>query len=448
MAGPQGAQGLQGLQGIQGPQGFQGLQGPQGFQGAQGAQGPEGVANAIGVSTLGNTAGNTGTTQGTYVLVGGNQITLSQSTDAGSLATVTISGRDAVFGLGVSTGGNTSGDTGTTLGTIVLEGLGAVTLSQSTDGGSQATIRISVAAGGANINAIGVSTGGNTSGTTGTTQGTYVLVGGNQITLSQSTAAGSLATVTISGRDAVFGAGISTGGDTSGTSGTNTGTLVFAGVGGITLSQATGAGGNTITISGPGAQAALSLWSHNADWESNWTVLNATLSLVRATFPQFMTGTRVELVMDLTGNVNSTGAITLSMGIYTMSGSTASLASSGSRQISWTSGGATSESSQYGGVSGTRYRTIGLNLTLTPGDYLVGLHFRTTNNGTWRIFGRQGMSLVGALDANETNVFLDGTSVSSFTTAMPVSINVTDTNYARTGGSALRQPGFIVVGTL
>lgn len=208
------------------------------------------VVSGLGVSTGGNTSGMTGTVVGTVVLAAINNITLSQATAAGPIATVTISGRDAIFGAGVSTGGNTTGTTGTVTGTLVLAGIGNVTLSQSTNA-SGATITIS---GGSNssasvVSAIGVSTGGNTAGNTGTTQGTYILAGGNNITLSQSTAAGSLATVTISGRDAIFGAGVSTGGNTTGTTGTVTGTLVFAGIGNITLSQSTNGAGATITAS-------------------------------------------------------------------------------------------------------------------------------------------------------------------------------------------------------
>jgi hypothetical protein len=464
------------------------------------------AVTAIGVSTGGNTAGTTGTTQGTYVLAGGNQITLSQSTAAGSLATVTISGRDAVFGVGVSTGGNTSGTTGTTLGTYVLAGGNNITLSQSTAAGSLATVTISAANSATVVSGLGVSTGGNTSGSTGTTLGTIVFAGGNQITLSQSTAAGSLATITISGRDAVFGAGVSTGGNTSGTTGTVTGTFVLAGGANITLSQSTdgagatvtisgaaggggtvvsaigvSTGGNTsgstgttvgtyvlvginnitlsqstaagslatVTISGP-ALVSVNLFQHpQADWHAtNFTISNATFSLQRVSLPAHITATRLELLMDLTGNTNSTGALTISVGAYTMSGSTASLSTSASRQISWSSGSATTASTIYGGVSGTRYRTVEWSITMTPGDYLFGFWMRTTNNGTWRAFGPAAVSIVGALDANETNVFLDGTSVSSFTTAMPSSINVTDTNYARTGAVALRQPGFLVMGSL
>jgi hypothetical protein len=181
--------------------------------------------------------------------------------------------------------------------------------------------------------------------------------------------------------------------------------------------------------------------------DTNFTISNATFSLQKVYVPMHITATRMLILMDLTGNSGSTGALTFSAAVYTLSGSTASLASSGSRQLSWTSGSSTTQSSAYGGVSGTQYRTLAINLTMTPGDYMFGYHFRTTNDGTWRIFGRQAVSIANALDANQTNYFLDGTSVSSFTTAFPASINVTDTNFARTGAAALRQPGFIVVGT-
>jgi hypothetical protein len=392
----------------------------------------------LGVSTGGNTAGNTGTTVGTFVLAGGNQITLSQSTAAGSLATVTISGRDAIFGAGVSTGGNTSGTTGTVTGTLVLAGGNNITLSQSTNaGGATITISGATAAAATVVSGIGVSTGGNTAGDTGTRVGTIVFAGIGNITLSQSTAAGSSATITISGSQSTAPAAIAAGTQTA-----TSGTVVFSNSNNVTFGMS-----NSSVVTASVADT-LKLFSHNADWQSNFTIQNATLSLVKFSMPINITGSRMQVIMDLTGNTNSTGAITLSAGLYTMSGSTASLSTSASRQISWTSGSATTVSTIYGGVSGTRYRTLAFDMSLTPGDYLMGLWVRTTNNGTWRIFGRQAMSLVGALDSNETNIYLDGVSTSSFTTAMPASINVTDTNYNRTGASALRSPGFIIAGTL
>lgn len=444
---------------------------------------------AIGVSTDGNTSGNTGTTQGTYVLAGGNQITLSQVTAAGSLATVTISGRDAIFGAGVSSGGNGTGTTGTVTGTLVFAGGSNITLSQSTNA-SGATITIDAATASAAatvVSAIGVSTGGNTSGNTGTTNGTVVFAGINHITLSQATAPGSLATITISGDNAVFGAGVSTGGNTSGTTGTNTGTFVLAGGNNITLSQATGAGGNTVTISGPpslaisaGTQSAssgtvvfsnsnnvtfgmsnssvvtasignvattVSAFSHNAEWVSNWVIQQGILSLQRVTVPLNITFNSALFAMNLSAPTASSGGMTLSLGIYTFTGSTASLSTSFSGSTTWTSGTATSASSDYGGVSGTRYRAIPSAFLLPPGDYLVGVHVLTTNAGTWSIFGHQRMSIVGqlSLPVNVTNNFIDGVSLSSFSTALPTGVIVTDTNYNRTGSAALRQPGFIVL---
>jgi len=442
----------------------------------------------FGVSTGGNTSGTTGTVTGTVVLAGGNQITLSQATGA-SGATITISGRDAIFGAGVSTAGNTAGTTGTVTGTLVFAGLGEITLSQSTDAnGATITISAQTDTAASVVSAIGVSTGGNTSGNTGTVTGTVVFEGINHITLSQSTAAGQ-ATIRISGQDAIWAAGISTGGNTSGTSGTQTGTLVLAGIANITLSQATDTDGVTITISGPpsiaaaaGTQTAtsgtvvwsnsnnisfgmsnssvitaiakntLKLFSHNADWYSNWQIQPGFLSLAKFSMPMDISATDFLAVINHVGGAatvsNISNQITLSVGIYTFSGSTLSLSTSASQTYSWTSGSATTASTVYGGMSGTQYRTIPWNVTLTPGDYMLGFWFNaTTRTGDFSIFGRQGMSIANALDANQTMLYLDGISTASFTTAMPASINLTNTAYNRTGVSALRQPGFILAGT-
>lgn len=99
-----------------------------------------------GFSTNGNTAGDTGLVTGRLNLIGGNNVTLSGSTNGGSIS-VTISGPNtaAQFSGGFSTGGNTAGDTGVFTGRLVLVGTNAVSLSGSSNGGS-ATISINVAA--------------------------------------------------------------------------------------------------------------------------------------------------------------------------------------------------------------------------------------------------------------------------------------------------------------
>lgn len=99
--------------------------------------------------------------------------------------TILLSGQ-ALGGIGVSTGGNTQGNTGTTVGTYVLAGIGNITLSQLTGTGG-ATVTISAAGAANDVQALGVSTIGNTVGTTGLLTGSIVLAATNGITASQAT---------------------------------------------------------------------------------------------------------------------------------------------------------------------------------------------------------------------------------------------------------------------
>lgn len=360
--------------------------------------------------------------------------------------TLILSGQ-AIQGLGVSTGGNTLGDTGTTIGTVVFEGLGAVTLSQVTAAGSLATVRISAPSGGANINAIGVSTGGNTAGTTGTTQGTYVLVGGNQITLSQSTAAGSLATVTISGRDAVFGAGVSTGGNTSGTTGTVTGTLVLAGGNNVTLSQSTDAGGATVTISagGGGAAPTLSLFENIAVGASTTSALgNATLNIYPLTpgeviFPGNMTVST--MFLNLSGTVSTGAGFTrsVSVGFYTIVNSTQlSLAFSASTSFGTGAGNMNINDS----FAGFRWLTFHSSQWDNPPafsgtNYRMGVWNRSSGGTqTFNFYGIQTVvgsavrsGFISSGSSNDASLGfspLAGVFSVTFSTAMPASIHASD----------------------
>jgi hypothetical protein len=165
--------------------------------------------------------------------------------------------------------------------------------------------------------------------------------------------------------------------------------------------------------------------------------------------PVNIDATKVVILGHMTGASNSTGSVIFSLGVYTLSGSTASLASSTVRQFSWTSGSNTTATTVYGGQSGTRYRSFDLGGTwaFTPGNYLFGFWGRSSNAGSWTFWGMdQTLSLAGGGEQNDTAFFFPGFSTSSFTTAMPASINVTDTNYVRTGLSAYRQPGYWLLG--
>lgn len=288
------------------------------------------------------------------------------------------------------------------------------------------------------VTAIGVSTGGNTAGNTGTTQGTYILAGAGAVSLSQSTAAGSLATVSISVTLSTAPGGIAAGTQTA-----TSGTVVFSNSNGVTFGMSNS---SVITASVATQPARISLYSQWAEFATNQAVGNGSLSVQKLSMPMAIHATQAVLGLVLTGNSGSSGALTASIAIYTINGSTLSLSSSASRQISWTSGSATSASSQYGGVSGTRLRTIGFDVSLTPGDYMLAFNFSTTNDGTWRALGRQGVNLVGTYDGVETSLYLDGFSTST-TGGFPASIALTNTNYVRTTPQALMQPGAMFIGT-
>jgi hypothetical protein len=264
-----------------------------------------GAGMSAGLTNAGNTAGDTGTVTGLLVLAGGNNVTLSGSTDGGSI-TVTVSGPNTqnwFSQAGVSNLGNTAGDTGMQGSRLVLAGGGAATLSQATAAGGLGTVTISVpvqsaqslgvyassqttgqsssstidarsitivgrgvasvgmsggsilievpGGGGGNFSG-GLSNIGNTLGDTGVVSQRLVLAGGNNITLSGSTNAGS-ATVTISGPNTqswFSQAGVSNLGNTAGDTGMVGSRLVLAGAGAVSLSQSTAAGGlGTVSIS-------------------------------------------------------------------------------------------------------------------------------------------------------------------------------------------------------
>jgi hypothetical protein len=231
-----------------------------------------------GVSTLGNSSGATGMVNNQLLLVGGNNITLSESSN-GQSATVTISGPTG-GGAGMISLGNSAGTTGTAGLELILVGGSNISLSQSLNASGSATITINgVAAQTSGAQSLGVLSLGNTDGTTGYASGDlidYVFVGSQNITLSQSVN-GASGTVTIWGmipgesvnpvssanysgsltqfyapidhkHAGIYSAGVSTFGNTFGSTAVLPGQIVFAGLSGISLSQSTNAS-NEMTVS-------------------------------------------------------------------------------------------------------------------------------------------------------------------------------------------------------
>jgi hypothetical protein len=209
-----------------------------------------------GVSNLGNTAGSTGVSGTRMVLVGSQNVTLSQSTDAnGNTISLSAAGGGAgAFSAGVSTAGNTAGSTGVTGTRLVLVGSNMVSLSQSTDAnGGTVSVNATQTVQTQDVLSAGVSTGGNTAGNTTVNTGSrLVLVGSGMVSLSQATAAGA-STISISATQSVqtqslFSAGASNLGNTAGSTGVTGTRLVLVGTNMVSLSQSTDASGGTVSV--------------------------------------------------------------------------------------------------------------------------------------------------------------------------------------------------------
>ena len=192
---------------------------------------------SAGVSSAGNTLGTTGTVSGQLIFVGGNQITLSESSNLGS-ATITISG--PTMPMAVIAAGNTSGTTASiSSGTALLAGGNNITLSQNANSITISAFTQTVQT----QNLIDITLAGNTTGTLSlVSSGTLTLAGGSNITLSQNGNA-----VTIAGPSGLS-AGLSSIGNTSGTTGMVSNQLVLVGGNMITLSESLNLGSATITI--------------------------------------------------------------------------------------------------------------------------------------------------------------------------------------------------------
>ena len=204
-----------------------------------------------------------------------------------------------------------------------------------------------------------------------------------------------------------------------------------------------GLNASTITAS---FAAPVIAFSQDADFATNFQITQAAVSFQKLSMPMDLSATQLIFLADFEGATNSSGGVCISHAVYTMNASTASLASSGSRYISWTSGAQTTTQSVYGGASGTRYRTIAVNYSLSHGDYLFAWWVSTVNNVTCAMYGRPAASIVGVFDGYETSYFAHGTSISTIN-ALANSVVATNTNYVRTGAPPLRQPGAILLGT-
>lgn len=382
-----------------------------------------------------------------------------------SNGTVVISGAAAggastvgLYGLG-----NTTQNSSTTLNQSALSfnGLGEITV-----GYSNGSIQLS-----APPSSIGVSNIGNTLGNTGTYSGQMILAGGNNITMSVSSAAGGAQTITVVGASQISTVGLYALGNTTQNSSTtlNQSALSFDALGAMTMGYSNGSiqvsapatssisatgmasvsvNGSTISIGA--AIPQLSFFQPLGPVQSTTVTQNGLGSVqvypAIAAFP--FTASRVDMMasVSLAALAASTEAQTLSMyvGLYSLNGSTLSLASSGSQSYAWTNNSGGSSAS----LSGIRRFSAPINVNYTGGfDLFVGMMTNTTFANTNGISlsnvvmplgpGPQLQGLIGQTQVNSMQ-FVPGQGFYSASSAgLPSSMGLSQILGAGSGGNAV-----------
>jgi hypothetical protein len=320
-----------------------------------------------------------------------------------------------------ATGNTTQSSSGTaSFGSLLVAGSGNVSV-----GMTNGSLVISGSGGGAGGGVgFGVSTFGNTAGATGTvTTGNVILVGSGVISLSQATgAAGSAATISILAPA----------------------TSSLSATGFLSLSV----NGSTISI---GAALPQLSFFQPLGPVMNTTVTQNGLGSVQV-YPAAnhypFTATRVDMMASVSAAALavSTEAQTLSMyvGLYSLNGSTLSLASSGSQSYAWSnnSGGSTAS------ITGLRRFSAPINVNYTGGfNLFVALMTNTTYVNTNGISlsnvvvplgpGPQLQGLIGQVPSNSMQ-FVPGQGIFSATSAaLPSSMGLSAISGAGSGGNAV-----------
>lgn len=394
------------------------------------------------------------TYSGTVRITGGPNITAGTDASGVSLSGAAQSAQtQGIVNMGVSTGGNTQGNTTVNSGTrMVFVGGNNITLSQDT-AANASTISIVGPSPGAAQYSIGVSTGGNTAGATGVTGTRIVFVGSNNISLSQTTdATGATITINQSGGGGLASAGFSTQGNTSGNTSMATSVMQLVGGNNITLSGGTAAGNATITISAPNTT---SLRTHTFYDHSPYNAVitgqqgQGTLHMQPVWNLPDMHHDRFVFPVFNTWATNSTCSITMSMwaGLYTKNGSTLSLVNSYSTSNAQTFSG-TANSTVH---SGPKLFSMGATGTITANDYWLAIISRTTSGGANASISQYLKSQTaiafsgeyGVASAASKQSVLGLGTYSATTSAMPNSIAFSE--LTGSGSIVLRAPKFYIM---
>jgi hypothetical protein len=415
------------------------------------------TAGGIGVTLGGNTSGALAlVSTGTLFLAGGSNITLSQNGNS-----VTISGATAA---GLTTGGvflqgNTTGQSSSStyqLTSLNVSGAGIISA-----GWSASTLIIS-APGSTGISQSMFAVSNTTLGTSGTqTIGQLTLAGAGGVSVGVSNGS-----YVISGATGGAGGGVAI---AASNSTFTSGTVVFSALGALTISNgpqsavfsvpntsslsATGwasvsVNGSTISVGAAAPQLSFyqplgAVQDSTVTQQGNGTV---QVYPAIAAFP--FTASRVDIMVSIsiTNLAVSTEAQALSMyvGLYSLNGSTLSLASSGSQSYQWSNSSGNSNNS----ISGMRRFSAPINVNYTGGfDLFVGMMSNTTFSNIAGVTmsnvvvplgpGPQLQGLIGQVPANSMQ-FVPGQGIFSASSAgLPSSMALSAISGAGSGGNAV-----------
>jgi hypothetical protein len=327
---------------------------------------------------------------GTMTLAGGNNITLSQNGNAVTFVGAAVAAGSNTFGM--SNLGNTSGTTGVVNGSglqMLLAGGNNITLSQSTNA-SSATITISAAS---QTNqtfgmyAVGNTTGQSSSTTRDARSVSYSGLGAASVGFSNSVMQFSVPTqtvqtqnlhnLTLAGNSTSAGAGYIQ---------ISSGTLTLAGGNNITLSQ----NGNAVTISAPnlGGGGGIALANSQTTYTSgtaNMVVAGGAMTIASTTGQSYNFSVPQTSSLSATGIVSiSTNASTISIGAPAFSagisniGNTAGTSGTASNQVVF-AGGNNITLSQSTGAGGN---TISISAGAGGGAFSAGMSNIGNTSGT------------------------------------------------------------------
>jgi hypothetical protein len=279
----------------------------------------------------------------------------------------------------------------------------------------------------ASFNADAQAIGAISAGTQQATSGTVIFSNSNGVTFGMSGSA----TITAS---AVASINIS-----AGTTSNNMSAVTFSNSNGISF----GLNGSTVTAQNGG----ISSWSVPGGAATAISMGANSLYFEAVQIPYCITVTNLLFLVSVTNHSsNVSGGFSLSAALYTLNGGTAgslSLASSGSSNITWTSGAALSSN------TGINYQQMTVNSwVVTPGPYLFAFWFSTQNSVSMSIYGpAEQPSISSGMVAAMSNLMLNGVSQAT-TNALPSSFGISNTaSYIRTGATAAQQPFVIMQGT-